>query len=305
MFPGGGKAYMRIPDITFHTGWSVGRVVLSTALPVDDTSFKIVMVGTDGDPVSMADTPISWQFNIVFIKEGVLVGAGQYIFARNGSLGVVTLLNPISESDLFNTGVVPTPVLVTTCELSDSWLTVEAFAKVGSYPEAPSEDTFTAFTRIPDMTFHTGWSIGRVVLSTVLPVDDTSFKIVLAGVDGVPMGMADTPVDWQFNIMLVKAGKIVGAGLYNFARVGASGVSVEEVLGFLGMGTPSRRALAFAALATSVSYALKTPACFFTEEGAIKGFHPDPESAVEPESKTQLHFLVVPLLAGAVGYALL
>jgi hypothetical protein len=90
-----------------------------------------------------------------------------------------------------------------------------------------------------------------------------------------------------------------------FDRVRRAPQSVEEVLGFLGMGTPSRRALAFAMVAASVSYALKMPACFFTEEGVIKGFHPDPESAAEPESKTQLHFLFVPLLAGAVGYALL
>jgi hypothetical protein len=90
-----------------------------------------------------------------------------------------------------------------------------------------------------------------------------------------------------------------------FDRVRRAPQSVEEVLGFLGMGTPSRRALAFAIMATSVSYALKMPACFFTDEGAIKGFHPDPESAAEPESKTQLHFLFVPLLAGVVGYTLL
>mmetsp|Transcript_12879 Transcript_12879/g.33275 ORF Transcript_12879/g.33275 Transcript_12879/m.33275 type:complete len:96 (+) Transcript_12879:230-517(+) len=90
-----------------------------------------------------------------------------------------------------------------------------------------------------------------------------------------------------------------------FDRVQRAPQTAEELLGFLGLGTPSRRALAFAIVADAASYALKTPACFFTEEGTIKGFHPDPESTPEPERKTQLHFALVPLLAGAIGYALL
>mmetsp|Transcript_17344 Transcript_17344/g.43159 ORF Transcript_17344/g.43159 Transcript_17344/m.43159 type:complete len:96 (+) Transcript_17344:809-1096(+) len=81
--------------------------------------------------------------------------------------------------------------------------------------------------------------------------------------------------------------------------------NVEQFLGFIGTGTPAKRALIVATLATAACYAAKVPVVCFTEEGEINGFHPDPERSVDPETKTQVHFLLVPLLAGAIGYLFL
>ncbi|KAJ1635092.1 hypothetical protein T492DRAFT_836377 [Pavlovales sp. CCMP2436] len=62
-----------------------------------------------------------------------------------------------------------------------------------------------------DLAFNTGWSIAQ-------PVDLTTFKLVLGN-------SYDTPLDWQFNIMLLKNNKIVNSGLYNLSLVNATSSS--------------------------------------------------------------------------------
>ncbi|KAJ1640307.1 hypothetical protein T492DRAFT_1135388 [Pavlovales sp. CCMP2436] len=61
-----------------------------------------------------------------------------------------------------------------------------------------------------DLAFNTGWSIGMPSLLSAQPIDLNSFKLVLGN-------SYDTPVDWQFNLMLLKNNKIVNSGLYNLS----------------------------------------------------------------------------------------
>ncbi|KAJ1626790.1 hypothetical protein T492DRAFT_842908 [Pavlovales sp. CCMP2436] len=70
-----------------------------------------------------------------------------------------------------------------------------------------------------DLAFNTGWSIGMPSLLTAQPIDLTSFKLVLGNSYGEIIDFTDTPLDWQFNLMLLKNNKIVNSGLYNLSLV--------------------------------------------------------------------------------------
>ncbi|KAJ1637926.1 hypothetical protein T492DRAFT_834084 [Pavlovales sp. CCMP2436] len=63
---------------------------------------------------------------------------------------------------------------------------------------------------ITDIAFNSGWSIGLPSLLTAQPVSLQNFKLI--------MGNAyDTPVDWQFNLMILKNSRIINSGLYNLS----------------------------------------------------------------------------------------
>ncbi|KAJ1622493.1 hypothetical protein T492DRAFT_885115 [Pavlovales sp. CCMP2436] len=139
------------------------------------------------------------------------------------------------------------------------------------------------------------------------PTSLSTFKLVLTDPQGTPVSPAGIAQNWDVNLCLTKGGKVANSGLYRFApgASGSLGVTIEEYIGFMGGGTPTKCAAILATAATAICYATKTPAVFFTEKGSIKQFHPDPEGSDEPENKTQLHFVIVPILAACVGYLLL
>ncbi|KAJ1626852.1 hypothetical protein T492DRAFT_842836 [Pavlovales sp. CCMP2436] len=76
---------------------------------------------------------------------------------------------------------------------------------------------------LPDITFISGWSIGMTSLLSVHPVSVNTFIIMLGDSRGEVVSMIETPVDWQFTLLLLKNGQIVNAGLYNFSHT--SGVT--------------------------------------------------------------------------------
>ncbi|KAJ1633403.1 hypothetical protein T492DRAFT_837668 [Pavlovales sp. CCMP2436] len=82
-----------VPNIQFFTGWSVGRITLTSALPVGASDFKLVLSDTDGRPVDMVNSPIGWTFHIVLFKQGAIVNIGLYRFAQVNGVGTVTKLN--------------------------------------------------------------------------------------------------------------------------------------------------------------------------------------------------------------------
>ncbi|KAJ1634133.1 hypothetical protein T492DRAFT_837091 [Pavlovales sp. CCMP2436] len=82
-----------LPNAQFFTGWSVGRITLTSALPVGASDFKLVLSDTDGRPVSMVNSPIAWTFHIVIFKQGAIVNIGLYRFAQVDGVGTVTKLN--------------------------------------------------------------------------------------------------------------------------------------------------------------------------------------------------------------------
>ncbi|KAJ1636553.1 hypothetical protein T492DRAFT_861526 [Pavlovales sp. CCMP2436] len=150
-------------------------------------------------------------------------------------------------------------------------------------------------------------SRGLISLVSAQPTSLSTFKLVLADAQGTPVSTAGLAQDWDVHICLTKGCQVANSGLYRFApgASGSLGVTIEEFIGFMGGGTPTKRAAILATAATAICYATKTPAIFFTEQGSIKQFHPDPEGSDEPENKTQLHFVIVPILAACVGYLLL
>ncbi|KAJ1617342.1 hypothetical protein T492DRAFT_850162 [Pavlovales sp. CCMP2436] len=68
-----------------------------------------------------------------------------------------------------------------------------------------------------ELAFNTGWSIGLPSLLTAQPIDLTSFKLVLGNAYGDIIDFLDTPVDWQFNLLLIKNSRVVNSGLYNLS----------------------------------------------------------------------------------------
>ena len=68
----------------------------------------------------------------------------------------------------------------------------------------------------------------------------------------------------------------------------------------LGLGTPGRRAAAAAVAVAGVSYATKWPAAAFKDNGTLKQFDVSPGQ--DNEHKTQLHFVVAPVVAGVIAY---
>ncbi|KAJ1641444.1 hypothetical protein T492DRAFT_831307 [Pavlovales sp. CCMP2436] len=63
-----------------------------------------------------------------------------------------------------------------------------------------------------ELAFNTGWSIGLPSLLSAQSIDLTSFKLVLGNAYGEIIDFTDTPVDWQFNLMLLKNSKVVNSG---------------------------------------------------------------------------------------------
>ncbi|KAJ1620719.1 hypothetical protein T492DRAFT_847605 [Pavlovales sp. CCMP2436] len=80
--PGSNESAM-VVDLKLHTGWSVGRISLMSARP-------LIMGDTSGSPVSMLDTPVAWEYNIILSRGGQVVNTGLYRFAPPG---VVTKLS--------------------------------------------------------------------------------------------------------------------------------------------------------------------------------------------------------------------
>ncbi|KAJ1639104.1 hypothetical protein T492DRAFT_833132 [Pavlovales sp. CCMP2436] len=72
-------------------------------------------------------------------------------------------------------------------------------------------------TTISDISFISGWSVGMTSLLSAQPVTLNTFKLILGNSYGVVVSMLDTPIDWQFNLLLIKNGRIVNSGLYNLS----------------------------------------------------------------------------------------
>jgi hypothetical protein len=68
----------------------------------------------------------------------------------------------------------------------------------------------------------------------------------------------------------------------------------------VGLGTPKNRAVAAVVATAAVSYATKWPAAAFKDNGTLKRF--DIAPGQDDEHKTQLHFVVAPIVAGVIAY---
>ncbi|KAJ1625082.1 hypothetical protein T492DRAFT_844237 [Pavlovales sp. CCMP2436] len=64
-------------------------------------------------------------------------------------------------------------------------------------------------TTVSDISFISGWSVGMTSLRSAQPVDLSTFKLILGKSYGVVVSMIDTPIDWQFNLLLIKSGRIL------------------------------------------------------------------------------------------------
>ncbi|KAJ1640373.1 hypothetical protein T492DRAFT_832131 [Pavlovales sp. CCMP2436] len=82
-----------LPNVQFFTGWSTGRITLTSVLPVSVSDFKLVLSDTDGRPIIMLNSPLDWTFNIVIFKQRAIVNSGLYRFGQVGGVGTVTKLN--------------------------------------------------------------------------------------------------------------------------------------------------------------------------------------------------------------------
>ncbi|KAJ1618980.1 hypothetical protein T492DRAFT_891129 [Pavlovales sp. CCMP2436] len=208
---------------------------------------------------------------------------------------------------LLEPAVTPVSIAITGCTASDSWLVQTD--NTGSAFQVQATAVFNPFTA-GNADAMCKWELtsqrGPVSLVSAEPTSLNTFKLVLTDPQGVSVSPAGIAQNWDINLCLTKDGKVANNGLYRFAP-GASGSlgTAEEFISFMGGGTPTKRAAILATAATAICYATKTPAIFFTEKGGIKQFHPDPEGSDEPENKTQLHFVIVPILAACVGYLFL
>ncbi|KAJ1624704.1 hypothetical protein T492DRAFT_844579 [Pavlovales sp. CCMP2436] len=78
----------------------------------------------------------------------------------------------------------------------------------------------TDYVMIVDMKLYTGSSLGRINLMSAISISDHSFKIIMGDTSGAPVSMLNTPVDWTYNIILMRSVRVVNTGLYKFALPG-------------------------------------------------------------------------------------
>jgi hypothetical protein len=175
IFASGGNAHGKLSRLVFHTGWSVGRIALSTVLPMaNDHSFKIVLADTDGRPLSMLDTPVDWQFNIMLTKAGRIVNTGRYNFSRNVSgNGVVTNLDQPF-----------TPISITGLTPSDSWI-VNTDNTSGTLHVSVSNVMVRDRVQISQEIWALQMQPPVYLSATVVPIDSASFKLQWFMPDGV------------------------------------------------------------------------------------------------------------------------
>ncbi|KAJ1619687.1 hypothetical protein T492DRAFT_848366 [Pavlovales sp. CCMP2436] len=65
-------------------------------------------------------------------------------------------------------------------------------------------------TSFYEVVFNSGWSIGLPSLLTAQP-------LIMGNAYGEIVNFVDTPVDWQFNLMILKNSRIINSGLYNLS----------------------------------------------------------------------------------------
>ncbi|KAJ1620103.1 hypothetical protein T492DRAFT_915447 [Pavlovales sp. CCMP2436] len=126
----------------------------------------------------------------------------------------------------------------------------------------------------------------------------------LLSMASVATGAANTIIDSSYYFFRTRDREPNQMEALSFETVRRAPQTVEEFLGFVGAGTPLKRGFIVGALATLVCYATKWPAAFFTEHGAIKTFQVDPDED-ELHEKTQVHFVLVPVLGAVAGYLFL
>ena len=70
--------------------------------------------------------------------------------------------------------------------------------------------------KITTLRFNTGLPADRVRLASAYSLNKTQFKIVMTDDVETPLSMIDYGINWQYNIMITKAGNLVLSGLYQF-----------------------------------------------------------------------------------------
>jgi hypothetical protein len=208
-----------ISNLKFFTGWSVGRIALSSVLPVDDSSFKIVMADTDGRPVSMLDTPVSWDFNIMLTQAGKIVNSGRYSVERIESGGGV--VTEVSEL---------TPISITGVTPSDSWIVLTDNTS-GTLQVTVTEAAYRALAQVGPNPWEQALQPPENFTAVVVPIDSASFKVRLFDENNVlqvpaPSGRTANgdPIDnWSLIITIKKHGRVLHNARYMFRNIGGSG----------------------------------------------------------------------------------
>ncbi|KAJ1617245.1 hypothetical protein T492DRAFT_1133956 [Pavlovales sp. CCMP2436] len=81
---------------------------------------------------------------------------------------------------------------------------------------------------LPDITVVSWWGIGMTSLLSVQPVSTNTFKIILGDANGNLVSMLETPVQWEFNILLSKNGRIVNVELYELSLTRATYLPLDQ-----------------------------------------------------------------------------
>ncbi|KAJ1624838.1 hypothetical protein T492DRAFT_844462 [Pavlovales sp. CCMP2436] len=105
---------------------------------------------------------------------------------------------------------------------NSTFVTIETF-QFNAWQSNKVEEFFMSVARIP----YKYWRITITLIKTTgvaihTTISDISFisgcfKLILGNSYGVVVSMIDTPIDWQFNLLLIKNGRIVKCGLYNLS----------------------------------------------------------------------------------------
>jgi hypothetical protein len=69
---------------------------------------------------------------------------------------------------------------------------------------------------------------GSPRLSSVVNQDFNTFRIILVDVNNAPLSVVATPIQWQFNIMITKGGKLVAAGLFRITYLASLNSALIE-----------------------------------------------------------------------------
>ncbi|KAJ1640113.1 hypothetical protein T492DRAFT_832320 [Pavlovales sp. CCMP2436] len=92
----------------------------------------------------------------------------------------------------------------------------EFFMSVAHVPYKYWRITITLI-KTTGVAIHTTISDISFISGCAQPVTLNTFKLILGNSYGVDVSMLDTPIDWQFNLLLIKNGRIVNSGLYNLS----------------------------------------------------------------------------------------
>ncbi|KAJ1641143.1 hypothetical protein T492DRAFT_831594 [Pavlovales sp. CCMP2436] len=209
---------------------------ISRLTVISNESRNIIGRAQNGDPYNVIDSIVTLNTELITFKEVVNIlsctaTADSWLITTDNQYSALQVVaTPAYNPTTINALNKASPVFLSTTSItsSDDWQVATGWRisystyyqlktfQLNSWQANKIEEFFMSVAHIP----YKYWRITITLIKTTgvaihTSISDISF--ISGNSYGVVVSMVDTPVDWQFNLLLIKNGRIVNSGLYNLS----------------------------------------------------------------------------------------